>query len=107
MSMQSFHLQRVLLLDISHMYCVNSVAAHVLSDASNTGRSHLTPPKAAMKAEVPVPSLVDTSKETTTFQRRTQVSMKSVILRLHHAVLKAATGSTETLAGCLSDVSYT
>lgn len=82
MSMQSFHLQRVLRLNLSHMCCVNRVAAHVLSDASNTGRSHLTPPKAALKSEVPVPSVVNTSKETTTFQHRTQVSIENSNLAL-------------------------
>lgn len=75
MSMQSFHLQSMLGLNISQICCVNSVAANILSDASNTGRSHLTPLKATSKAEVPIPSPVNTSKETSSFQRRTQVSM--------------------------------
>lgn len=64
---------------ISGMLCCSVAEKSVLSDASNTGRSHLTPPKAATKVEVPVPSSTSTS-ETSTFQRRTQVSMYAMLL---------------------------
>lgn len=73
-----------------------SAASNVLSDASNTGRSHHTPAKAVIKAEAPLASPANISAESSTFKHRKQVHVA-----LHQCIHAACLQQHAVTSSCM------